>query len=86
VAEKLKVLEVETEIIKLVEYTLLPGNKTDMGGADQFPEIVGKMDELSDRLLETGHSVFTNKVGGIIITGAEDGAQHLIGDLANFMG
>ncbi len=43
------------------------------------------MDELNDDLLETGKSELSNKIGGIVITGAEDGAEHTIGNLCNFM-
>lgn len=47
--------------------------------------VIERMDELNDELLETGKSEFSNKIGGIIITGAEDGAEHTIGNLCNFM-
>jgi multimeric flavodoxin WrbA len=47
--------------------------------------IIERMDELNDELLETGKSEFANKIGGVVITGAEDGAQHIIGNLCNFM-
>ncbi len=46
---------------------------------------IERLDELNDKLLETGKSVFDNKVGGIVITGAEDGAEHVIGNVLNFM-
>lgn len=46
---------------------------------------IERLDELNDELLETGKSVFANKVGGIVITGAEDGAEHIIGNILNFM-
>ena len=46
---------------------------------------IERLDELNDELLETGKSEFANKVGGIIITGAEDGAEHTIGNILNFM-
>lgn len=47
--------------------------------------VIERMDELNDELLKTGKSEFSNKIGGIIITGAEDGAEHTIGNLCNFM-
>lgn len=47
--------------------------------------IIERMDELNDKLLETGESDFANKIGGIVITGAEDGAEHIIGNICNFM-
>lgn len=47
--------------------------------------IIERLDELNDELLATGKSDFANKVGGIVITGAEDGAEHIIGNILNFM-
>lgn len=47
--------------------------------------VIERMDALNDELLETGKSELANKVGGIVITGAEDGAEHIIGNLCNFM-
>ncbi len=47
--------------------------------------VIERMDALNDELLETGKSELANKVGGIVITGAEDGAEHIIGNLANFL-
>jgi len=47
--------------------------------------IIERMDALNDELLETGKSELGSKVGGIVITGAEDGAEHIIGNLSNFM-
>jgi multimeric flavodoxin WrbA len=46
---------------------------------------IERLDELNDELLDTGKSEFANKVGGIVITGAEDGAEHTIGNILNFM-
>jgi multimeric flavodoxin WrbA len=103
---------VTSEIIRLRDYDIQPGTKTEIDN-DDWPGIVEKMvaadiiifatpiwwgiqssliqraierlDELNDKLLETGESDFANKVGGIIITGAEDGAEHIIGNILNFM-
>ena len=47
--------------------------------------VVERMDELNDEIADTGKSELLNKVGGIVITGAEDGVQHVIGNMANFM-
>lgn len=47
--------------------------------------VIERMDELNDELLETGKSELANKVGGIVITGAEDGAEHIIGNICNFL-
>jgi len=47
--------------------------------------VIERLDALNDELLETGRSDFENKVGGVVITGAEDGAQHIVGNITNFM-
>jgi len=47
--------------------------------------VIERMDELNDEQLATGKSRFQNKTGGIVITGAEDGAEHIIGNILNFM-
>jgi multimeric flavodoxin WrbA len=47
--------------------------------------VVERLDELNDQIADTGKSEFLNKAGGIVITGGEDGAQHVIGNVANFM-
>lgn len=46
--------------------------------------VVERLDELHDEIMETGKSRLANKVGGIIVTGDSDGAEHIIGNLANF--
>ena len=45
---------------------------------------IERLDGLHDKIMETGKSRLTNKVAGIIITGDSDGAEHIIGNLANF--
>ncbi|MFL5481192.1 MAG: flavodoxin family protein [Gemmatimonadaceae bacterium] len=47
--------------------------------------VIERLDELHDELLETGKSRLNNKVGGIIITGEEDGEQHITGNISNFL-
>lgn len=47
--------------------------------------VIERLDELNDELLATGKSEFQNKTGGIVITGGEDGAEHIIGNILNFM-
>jgi len=113
VIECLKEYDVRSEMIRLVEYDIPAGNKSNMGQGDEWPGILKKilasdivvfatpiwwgiqsslmqrvierLDELHDELLETGKSRLTNKVGGIVITGAEDGEQHITGNIANFL-
>ena len=40
---------------------------------------IERLDELHNELLDTGKSRLENKVGGIVITGEEDGEQHVTG-------
>lgn len=46
--------------------------------------VIEWLDELHDEIMDTGKSKLTNKVAGIIVTGDSDGAEHIIGNLANF--
>lgn len=46
---------------------------------------IERLDELHNEILETGKSRLINKVGGIVITGGEDGEQHITGNIANFL-
>ena len=46
---------------------------------------IERLDELHNELRETGKSRLTNKVGGIVITGEEDGEQHVTGNISNFL-
>lgn len=46
--------------------------------------VVERLDELHDKILAGGPSPLEGKVGGIVITGDSDGAQHVIGNLCNF--
>lgn len=113
VAENLRPYNVACEIVRLAEYDIKPGIKSNMGKGDEWPGILKKvlaadiivfatpiwwgmqssliqrvierMDELNEELLETGKSDLANKVGGIVITGEEDGAQHIIGNISNFL-
>jgi multimeric flavodoxin WrbA len=46
---------------------------------------IERLDELHNEFLDTGISRLDNKVGGIVITGEEDGEQHITGSISNFM-
>jgi len=113
VIEYLRQYEVRSEIVRLVDYDIKPGLKSNMGKGDEWPGILKKvlaadiivfatpiwwgnqsslmqrtierLDELHNELLETGESRLTNKVGGIVITGEEDGEQHITGNISNFL-
>jgi multimeric flavodoxin WrbA len=45
---------------------------------------IERLDEIHDEIMNTGRSRMTNKVAGIVVTGDSDGAEHIIGNLANF--
>lgn len=111
-AEEFKKQGGETEIIKLVNYQILPGTYSDMGEGDEWPgilqkilqadiiifstpiwwschssemqKVIERLDHLHDQIMEGKSSPLEGKAGGIIITGDSDGAQHLIGNIANF--
>lgn len=113
VIECLRQDEVRSEIVRLVDYDIKPGIKSNMGSGDEWPRILKKvlgadiivfatpiwwgnqsslmqrvierLDELHTELRETGKSRLTNKVGGIVISGEEDGEQHITGNIANFL-
>ena len=113
VIECLREYNVKSQIVRLVDYDIPAGTKSNMGGGDEWPGILKKilasdiivfatpiwwgmqsslmqrvierLDELHNELLETGKSRLNNKVGGIVITGEEDGEQHITGNIANFM-
>lgn len=46
--------------------------------------VIERLDELHDRVMEGEPSGLEGKVGGIVITGDSDGAQHVIGNVCNF--
>ena len=45
---------------------------------------IERLDEIHDEIMESGRSKLTNKVAGIVVSGDSDGAEHIIGNLANF--
>jgi multimeric flavodoxin WrbA len=47
--------------------------------------VIERLDEIHTELRETGKSRLANKVGGIVITGEEDGEQHITGNISNFL-
>ena len=55
------------------------------GHSSLIQRVFERMDELNDEIIATGKSELLNKVGGMVITGGEDGAQNVIASIANFM-
>lgn len=45
---------------------------------------IERLNEIHDEIMNTGRSRMINKVAGIVVTGDSDGAEHIIGNLANF--
>jgi len=113
VIECLRQYNVKSEIVRLVEYDIPAGTRSNMGKGDDWPGIqqkilasdimvfatpiwwgiqsslmqraIERLDEIHNELLETGKSRLINKVGGIVITGEEDGEQHITGNISNFL-
>ncbi|PIP61033.1 hypothetical protein COW99_06275 [Candidatus Roizmanbacteria bacterium CG22_combo_CG10-13_8_21_14_all_38_20] len=46
-------------------------------------KVIERMDQVDDEYITTGMSPLTHKVAGIVVTGHEDGVQHVVGTLAN---
>ena len=102
--------KVETEMVRVVDFNVLPGTLSDMGKGDDWPDIrkkivasdilviatptwLGQPSSLVQRVFERmdamisetgddGAPVAFNKVGGIVITGNEDGAHHIVAVVA----
>src|SRR4051812_9886333 len=47
-------------------------------------QVIERLDELHDKVLAGEPSLLEGKVGGVVITGDSDGAEHIIGNLCNF--
>jgi multimeric flavodoxin WrbA len=54
------------------------------GQSSLVQRVIERLDEIHDEIMEGSKSRLTNKVAGIVVSGDSDGAQHIIGNLANF--
>lgn len=52
--------------------------------SSEMQRVIERLDKLHDEILAGQTSRLQGKVGGIVITGDSDGAQHIIGNIANF--
>ena len=52
--------------------------------SSEIQRVIERLDELHDKVLEGHPSPLEGKVGGIVITGDSDGAEHIIGNFCNF--
>jgi multimeric flavodoxin WrbA len=54
------------------------------GHSSEMQKVIERLDELHDEILAGKSSRLDGKVGGVVITGDSDGAQHIIASIANF--
>lgn len=52
--------------------------------SSEIQRVIERLDELHDEILAGKKSKLEGKVGGIVITGDSDGAQHVIANVSNF--
>ncbi|WP_210464733.1 flavodoxin family protein [Rufibacter roseolus] len=52
--------------------------------SSEIQRVIERLDELHDEVLAGKPSRLEGKVGGIVITGDSDGAQHVIANISNF--
>jgi multimeric flavodoxin WrbA len=52
--------------------------------SSEIQRVIERLDELHDEILAGRKSRLEGKVGGIVITGDSDGAQHIIANISNF--
>jgi multimeric flavodoxin WrbA len=53
--------------------------------SSEMQKVIERLDEVHDEILAGKKSQLEGKVGGMIITGDSDGAEHIIGNIGNFM-
>lgn len=52
--------------------------------SSEMQRVIERLDELHDEIIDGKISKLKDKVGGIVITGDSDGAQHVISNISNF--
>ena len=52
--------------------------------SSELQKVIERLDKVHDEILAGQTSRLDGKAGGIVITGDSDGAQHIIGNIANF--
>jgi multimeric flavodoxin WrbA len=53
--------------------------------SSEIQRVIERLDEVYDVILEGKESPLAGKLGGVIITGDSDGAEHVTGNIANFL-
>jgi multimeric flavodoxin WrbA len=110
VTDALSERDVETEIVRVVDFHVRPGVTSDEGDGDEWPAIhekllsaeilvvatptwLGRPSSIAQRVLERmdamlseedddGRPVAYNRVAGVVVTGNEDGAHHVISEIS----
>jgi len=54
------------------------------GHSSEIQRVIERLDEIHDGILAGKPSPLESKIGGIVITGDSDGAEHVIGNISNF--
>lgn len=54
------------------------------GHSSEMQKVIERLDEIHDEILAGKKSRLEGKVGGIVVTGDSDGAQHITGNISNF--
>lgn len=52
--------------------------------SSEIQKVIERLDEIHDDILAGKKSKLDGKIGGIVITGDSDGAQHIIANISNF--
>ncbi len=109
VLEELEALGVETDQVRAVDHSILPGVTSDEGEGDGWPAVLERvmaaeilviatptwigqpssvakgvlerMDALISETDENGNPVAYGRVAGVVVTGNEDGAHHVISEI-----
>ncbi|QEC77085.1 flavodoxin family protein [Mucilaginibacter ginsenosidivorax] len=110
VVHALEKLGAKTKMIRVADYDVKTGSKSDMGEGDGWPAILkellaadilimatptwmGTLSSIAMRVMERinglypvkdeeGRPVTYNKVAGFVVTGEEDGARHVVTEIA----
>lgn len=53
--------------------------------SSEMQKAIERLDEIHDEILEGKPSQLDGKVAGIIVTGDSDGAEHIVGNISNFL-
>lgn len=92
VIEALRGHGVEVTVERVVDHNILFGVETDLGDGDDWPKLhepasvsqvlLERLDAMISETKDDGTYVAYNKVAGVVVTGNEDGAHHVISEIA----